>query len=217
MVILTYTDDEHIPDPAILPVFSDRELGIANNTYQRLTRAFVSAEHHHFTNAAGKMFFQCLGEFVLLMQPTECYVAHHSNNPHGDCQPGSVVVAHTHPATLTRQHQATNQCTCSVERVADFVIFDHHTQMYTIVGAIKSDDAALVEHQNMELGLWRKHQSAMLGFTCNPQGIHPKVLLRSETFLIMYHLPCLSHASKPPLIQLTEFFIAFTSFVNTVV
>ena len=148
------------------------------------------------------MFFHSLGEFVLILQPTERYASYISTNPHGERQPGSVVVAHTGPAKATRQTLATDQCTVSVERDTDYVMFDHHTQMYTIVGEIKSDDS-LAERQNIEqmIGLWRKKQSAMLGFTCNTQCIQPRVLLRSGNFLILYRLPHLSHTSTTSLIS----------------
>ena len=91
--------------------------------------------------------------------------------------------------------------------------------MYTIVGEIKSD-FSVAENQNIEqmIGLWRKNQCAMLGFTCNRELIEPRVLVRKENLLLLYRLPQLSiegDVTTCSLLQLAELFIAFTSFVAT--
>ena len=74
-------------------------------------------------------------------------------------------------------------------------MFDHSKNIYTIVGEIKSDDSP-AEQQNIEemLGVWRKNQTALLGFTCNNESVHLRVLLAEETHLRLNRLPelCLS-------------------------
>lgn len=68
-------------------------------------------------------------------------------------------------------------------------MFDHSTNIYTIVGEIKCDDSP-AEQQNIEqmLGVWRKNQRAMLGFTCNKEFVHLRVLLGEENYLRLYRL-----------------------------
>ena len=99
------------------------------------------------------------------------------------------------------------------------MVYNHDTEVYTIVGEIKSD-SSVAENQNIEqmIGLWRKNQCAMLGFTCNRELIEPRVLIRKENVLMLYRLPQLSlegDSTKCSLLQLAELFIAFTSFVAT--
>lgn len=114
-----------------------------------------------------------------------------STNPHGDCQPGSANITHTIPKPCTRQSEEASSTTTSssTEKVSDFVVFDHSAMIYTIVGEIKcgNDEA---EQQNIEemLGTWRKHQGAMLGFTCNKtlvtKGAHGR-----RQFSVLYSFP----------------------------
>ena len=64
------------------------------------------------------------------------------------------------------------------------------SSIYTIVGELKSDDTP-AEQQNIEemLGVWRKNQTALLGFTCNNESVHLRVLLAEEKQLRLYRLP----------------------------
>lgn len=186
--------------------------------YQTLCSAFRSAVHHSFTNAAGKMFFHSLGQFVLILQCKQRYQSFISTNPHGDCQPGSAMISHTSPGKSTVRQSENSPTTQLFERVADYVIFDHQTQTYPVVGAIKSDtDDAEGQNTEQMLGLWRKNQCAMLGFTCNKTCIHPRVLLKHESTLVLYCLPQLLFDCPTTLLHFTEYLVAFTSFVKTVV
>ena len=214
------SDDEQIPDPAIPPAFSNTELAmVVQACYKKLHIAFRSAVAYRFTNAAGKMFFYKFAEFILILRPNDQYEPYISTNPHGDCQPGSSTITHTVPKRNTRHTEANDTSSSTTERVADFVVFDHSKNIYTIVGEIKSDDSP-AEQQNIEemLGVWRKNQTAMLGFTCNNESVHLRVLLTEENHLRLYSLPelCLSPAKvKVTLSIVAELFLAFTSFIDT--
>ena len=217
------SDDEQIYDEEIPPSFTNTELSVVEACYERLHSNFVSALAHRFTNAAGKMFFCSLGEFILkLYCPAAVpYSSYISTNPHGGCQPGSMILLHTCPAANTRQSQPDDTSTVPHERVSDYVMYNHDAEVYTIVGEIKSDTST-AENQNIEqmVGLWRKKQCAMLGFTCNYSFIQPRVLVRRENDLMIYRLPRLSlepASIKSSLLQLAHLFIAFTSFVTKVV
>ena len=99
-------------------------------------------------------------------------------------------------------------------------MYNHHTGVYTIVGEIKSDIVS-AENQNIEqmFALMRKKQACMLGFTCHPDRIEPRILQRKHDEMILYALPDLSleaDYTSRSLRKLTELFIAFTTFVNTV-
>ena len=213
------SDDEQVPDLAIPAAFSSCELFTVQTFYKILHSAFQSAVARRFTNAAGKMFFFHLANFILVLRLDEQYKAYISTNPHGDCQPGSSKITHTVLRPNTRQSQnATSSSTA--ERVADFVVYDHSANIYTIVGEIECDDSP-GEQQNIEqmVGVWRKNQRAMLGFTCNKEAVHLRVLLAEEDGLCLYYFPkfCFSPPGKLKqlLCKLAELFLAFTSFVDT--
>ena len=218
------SDDEQIVDEEIPPGFTNTELAVVEVCYKRLQSNFVTAVTHRFTNAAGKMFFWSLGEFILqLYCPAAVpYASYISTNPHGDCQPGSMILLHTCPAAKTRQCQPDDTATVAQERVSDYVMYNHETKVYIIAGEIKSKTSA-AENQNIEqmVGLWRKKQCAMLGFTCNNSFIQLRVLVRREEgLLLLYRLPRLSlepDSLKSSLLQLAYLFIAFTSFVTNIV
>ena len=115
--------------------------------------------------------------------------------------------------------EANDTSSSTTERVADFVVFAHSKKIYTIVGEIKSDTSP-GEKQNIEemLGVWRKKQTAMLGFTCNKESVHLRVLLAEENQLRLYRLPelCLSPQTfKVAVSRVAELFLAFTSFIDT--
>ena len=57
-------------------------------------------------------------------------------------------------------------------------MYDTNNHMYCIVGEIQSDESE-AETQNGEVmvGLFRKNQQAMLGFTCNKNVFIPRVLI----------------------------------------
>ena len=213
------SDDDAPETPEIPAAFSEKELYMVDYTYKNLCMDFGSAVYHKFTNAVGKMFFYQLGRFILLLQPTNRCAPFISTNPHGDWQPGSSVITHTSPAKVTRHGESDRQTTdVVVERVADFVIYDHRTKTYPVVGEVKSEDKD-AESQNIEqmLGVWRENQCAMLGFTCSTQCIYPRILLKGDSTLILYCLPKLEFSNlRATLLHFTEYLIAFTSFVRTV-
>ena len=211
------SDDEQVPDPPISPAFTNSELLAVQIYYKKLWNAFGSAVAHQFTNAAGKMFFYHLAEFILILRPNTQYMPYISTNPHGNCQPGSANITHTIPRPHTRQSEVSSTTTSSsTEKVSDFVVFDHSAKIYTIVGEI-NDEA---EQQNIEqmLGVWRKHQRAMLGFTCNKAFVLPRVLMVDNNSLVLYsfpELPLSENNLSDSLRMLAELFLAFTSFVDT--
>jgi len=215
------SDNEQVADPAIPPAFTDSELLVVQTYYEKLCSVFRSAVVHHFTNAAGKMFFYHLAEFILILRPNKQYVLYISTNPHGDCQPGSANITHTIPRPCTRQSEEASSTTTSssTEKVSDFVVFDHSAMIYSIVGEIKCDSDE-AEQQNIEemLGIWRKHQRAMLGFTCNKTFVLPRVLMAEDNSLVLYSFPKLPLSENDlskSLRMLAELFLAFTSFVDT--
>ena len=163
----SYSSDsgnEQVPHPAIPPAFSNTELAIVQACYKKLYSAFRSAVAYRFTNAAGKMLFYNSAEFILILRPNEQYKPYICTNPHGDCQPGSSTITHTVPKPNTRHTEANDTSSSTTQRVADFVVFDHSTNIYTIVGEIKCDDSP-AEQQNIEqmLGVRRKKSEGYVG------------------------------------------------------
>ena len=112
---LSDSDDEQVPSPEILPVFTDCELHTVQTSYKKLWDAFSSAVMRRFTNAAGKMFFHALAEFILILRTDGRYAPYLSTNPHGDCQPGSTRLTHTIPKPNTRQVSSTTTSSSSTE------------------------------------------------------------------------------------------------------
>ena len=75
------------------------------------------------------------------------------------------------------------------------------------------------ESQNVEqlIGLFHKNQQAMLGFTCNPRAIIPRILLHRQGLLELLTLQPLSLDEQSylhSLHRLATLFIAFISIVN---
>lgn len=63
-----------------------------------------------------------------------------------------------------------------------------------------------------------KNRRGMLGFTCNKESVHLRVLLAEENHLHLYRLPelCFSPEKlKESLSIVAELFLAFTSFIDT--
>lgn len=118
----------------------------------------------------------------------------HSTNPSGDAQPGALDIILTDLPRDLRQPSSNERKRNHQRRIADYVLFDYHKGMYCIVGEIKSDEMVGAESQNVEqmVDLFRKNQYAMLGFTCNPYSIVPRVLIQVEGTLKLYTLPTLS-------------------------
>ena len=84
----------------------------------------------------------------------EQYKPYISTNPHGDRQPGYSQITHMVPKPHTRQSEANDTSSSTTERVADFVVFDLFTKIYTIVAEIKCDDTP-PEQQNIHVCLPR--------------------------------------------------------------
>ena len=103
------------------------------------------------------------------------------------------------------------------KRVADYVLYDVCNNMYSIIGEIKSD-ASTGEAQNVEqmVGLFRKNQQAMLGFTCNTSVIIPRILVRQEGTLVLHTLvplPLDEDTYPESLCRIAQLFMAFISIV----
>ena len=215
------SDDEQLPDPEIPPAFSKSELVVLNCLYHALWLAFREARRKKFQNAVGKDFFTEFGKFLLQVHPEDTmwrYKSTHSTNPSGEAQPGILAITHTTLRRELRTPSLQEQTQAHRKRVADYVLFDRDKSMYCIVGELKSDEDE-AESQNIEqmVGLFRKDQAGMLGFTCNPQAVLPRVLLQVEGILQLYTLPSLSlneASCSQSLRQLAKLFIAFTSIVN---
>lgn len=187
------SDDEQIEHPPIPPAFTAEKLCVVDSEYQRLREAFESALSCHFENAAGNFFFLTLGNFVLHLPATAQYSSYISTNPHGLYQPGSATLTHSSPARHTRASACVADTRTTVERVADYAMYNHHTGVYTIVGEIKSDVVS-AENQNIEqmFALMRKQQTCMFGFTCHSDRIELRVLQRKHDEMILYTLPDVS-------------------------
>ena len=215
------SDDEQVPDPEIPPAFSETELGVLDFLYHALWLAFGEARRKNFQNAVGKDFLTEFGKFLLQVHPADTtwrYKSTHSTNPSGEAQPGSLAITHTTLRRELRTPSLLERTQAHQKSVADYVLFDKDKSRYCIVGELKSDEDG-AESQNIEqmVGLFRKDQAVMLGFTCNPQAVLPRVLLQAEGTLKLYTLPTLSLKEACYSESLRKLFIAFTSIVNIAV
>ena len=170
------SDDEPVPDKEIPPAFSNEELGTLNTYYRSLWRSFQEVRMMKFGNAWVKFFFVEFGTFLLMVHHQtargEQYRSLVSTNPSG-IQPGALALL-----------DDDDECPKLQKRVADYTMYDYHNKMYCIVGEIKSGMGEST-NQNIEqmVGLFRKKQYAMLGFSCNQSSIHPRVLIQHESVL----------------------------------
>ena len=214
------SDDEQCPDPEIPPAFTSVELALVNDTYENdLWAWFQKAFLKNFKNAVGKFFFVGLGKFLLRVHPAHIkkqFMSSCSTNPQGDAQPGNMEILITDKPRDLRQSK-TPEKLCQ-RSVADYVLYDGRNKMYSIVGELKSVESE-AEAQNVEqlIGLFRKNQQAMLGFTCNPRAIIPRILLHRQGKLELLTLQPLSLDEQSylhSLQRLATLFIAFISIVN---
>lgn len=214
------SDDEQVPDPEVPPAFTSEELAVVNYTYRNdLWQWFHKAYSKHFQNAQGKHFFVALGKFLVHVHPLglqECYMSTCSTNPQGPAQPGNMELIITDAPRESRR--GTKPVKKYQKRVADYVLYDVRNNMYAIVGEIKSD-ASTGEGQNVEqmVGLFRKNQQAMLGFTCNTSAIIPRILVHREGTLVLHTLvplPLDEDTYSESLCQIAQLFMAFISIVN---
>jgi len=106
-------------------------------------------------------------------------------------QPVLEILSLALPCTRQSEEASSTTTSSSTEKVSDFVVFDHSAMIYTIIGEIKCDNDE-AEQQNIEemLGAWRKHQGAMLGFTCNKTFVLPRVFMVEDNSL--FCIPSLS-------------------------
>ena len=93
-------------------------------------------------------------------------------------------------------------------------MFNRPLRLYSIVGEIKSSVEAGGDNQNIEqmVGLWRRGQKAMLGFTCYPEGVKLRVMVEAEEevdTLRVLNLRPLALKSCSSLERLAEYFIAY--------
>ena len=212
------SDDEQVPDPEIPPAYTEAELSVLNHIYsKKLWPCFQEAVRHHFQNAQGKHFFTALGDFLNCVHPPDlqsCYRSTHSTNPSGEAQPGcwKLQLTELEPKRLRQQPKPVSK---SQLRVADYVLYDVRNAMYCIVGEIKSDvTSATAQQLEQMVGLFRKNQKAMLGFTCNPCALVPRILTQQGGFLRLYQLEGVSLEDATSLAYFAEVFLAFASIVN---
>lgn len=214
------SDDEQIADVEIPPAFSNDELVALNAFYPYLWCSFQNAKKKQFQNAMGNFFFVEFGKFLLRVHPQDsqqCFISTCSTNPTGEGQPGNFVIVLTDECRNTRQNTSKQHHTFQ-KRVADYTLYDNRNKMYAIVGEIKSDHSD-AESQNIEqmVGLFRKNQQAMLGFTCNSEAFIPRILIQQQGVLSLHILQSLSlddEACFTTVGEIAKLFIAFTSIVN---
>lgn len=174
--------------------------------------------------SVGKGFFTDFSKFLVTVHPETIWMEWSrsiaTTDPSGDCQPGALEIILTDQ--LTRQSETTlqgsSEKTIRGELPTTFCLIITTECTACIVGEIKSDEME-AESQNIEqmVGLFRKNQYAMLGFTCNPSFISPRVLIQHGSVLLLYNLPTLSlevEDYQGSLLALAKLFIAFTSVVN---
>ena len=180
------SDDED--DEADIPIeneiknpFAEVEFYFFQRDFQILFKRYRSAKLHHFQNAQGKKFFECVGELARL---NRMYISSEiSTHTKGDAQPGATTFEYIIPRYKTKNSASNNSHVAIAQfRVADFVIWDEKTDVYHIVGEIKSDDKEIADNQCKEqmLGLFSKQQKIMLGLIIWPSTIQPIILRRSE-------------------------------------
>ena len=211
------SDDEQVPDPERPPAFTEAELIVLNHIYSmQLWPCFQDATRHHFQNAQGKHFFTALGSFLTCVHPPDSqsfYRSTCSTNPSGNAQPGCLKLLLT-DLEPKRLRQPTPVSVPQV-RVADYVLYEKRNAMYCIVGEIKSDNtSATVQQIEQMVGLFRKNQQAMLGFTCNRCTFVPRILTQKGGHLRLYQGAEVSLDDDTSLAYIAQLFLAFASIVN---
>ena len=211
------SDDEQATDPIIPPRFASDELVVINFQYSsHLWDSYQAARVKGFQNAMGKLFFMELGNFLIHIHPLclhQCYKSTCSTNPRGDAQPGNLLVILTDDCRELKT-VANTKIRKQQRRIADYVMYDGRNEMYSIVGEISKGEDANVEQM---VGLFRQHQQAMLGFTCNNEAITLRILIQNQNTLTLTVLPPLSLAEEEysqSMRKLAELFLAFISIVN---
>ena len=100
-------------------------------------------------------------------------------------------------------------------RVADYVLSEKRNAMYCIVGEIKSDNTSATAQQIEQMvGLFRKQQQAMLGFTCNRCTFVPRILTQKGGHLRLFQGAEVSLDDDTSLAYIANLFLAFASIVK---
>lgn len=204
------SDGEDIPDPAIIPAFSDKELGIVNLFFRKLFNAYQRAMQIGLYNCVGKNFLDVVGSYVDLctcldVTKPSCFLFIH-NTSTGSPQPGALYIKWSLSTTTERKRKVITR-----ERYSDHIAYSTINSINVIVSEVKESEDTAVEAQNNEqmLGLWKGSQQAMLGLEVQGHTVRPKVLCLIEGILNMCYMNELDLAQPDNFLELVKLMMAF--------
>ena len=160
-------DGVNYSDRAVTNPFSKEEFYHFQTEMESLHLRYHNAKQTNFQNAQGKYFFSLLTKVLTL--DFRRMDSLHSTKSSGDYQPGALEITWILSYPKTRSNRDEGQSIARDQsRMADFVVWDSHENIYCIVGEIKCDDNAPVFFQSEEqmMGLFKAHQKVMLGLVC---------------------------------------------------
>ena len=211
------SEDEDIPEPAIVPAFDETELVIVNSIFKHLFTAYERALVLGLFNCVGKAFVDALGEYADLCtrldvtSATQFLYLH--STAKGPPQPVATIMKWSLPKRVTANTSNTSVPRNSKknERYADNVLYDSKTFINVVVSEVKEREDTPSEAQNNEqmLGLWKGSQKAMLGLELAGHCVQPKVLSLQEGRLTMYYLKELDLAEPKTVKSLVKLLTAF--------
>ena len=217
------SDDDQLPDYELPEAFSKVELNVINYLYIKLWYAFQQAKAKSFQNQAGKEFFTDLGNYLIMVYPFSPAVykfkSTHSTNPKGDAQPGACSILMSIPKITTKSTNPDDTSDLKCRMTADYVLYNKQKDVCCVVGEVKGENEDAAESQNITqmVASFRENQSAMLGFTANPNHIVPRFLWKSVAddivTLTLSMLKKIDMTDTNAVLWIAKLFMAFVTIV----
>ncbi len=212
------SDGEEITDFERLPEYTECELSVLNYLGRMFFNVYKVAINVGLFNCIGKEFMKYACEYANM-----CYFKGYENSPYlhlystatGEYQPGGLAVNWKTPKRILRT-SSEDTVEDSGDRYADFVVFNHASDINVVVAEIKEKVDNPIRSQNNEqmLGLWRSKQNVMLGFELRGKTAKPKILILEGNEFVMCYLNELDMESSSDLKIFLKFIIAFNSCVT---
>ena len=212
------SDDEQIPDPAILPAFSDTELPVVKVLFKKFFNTYTRAMIIGLYNCVGKQFLEAAWEYADLCSrhdvTTSSQFLYLYSTSTGPLQPGAMYVKWSLPKMVLK---STGPAAGELriiklnERYADHVAYDRVNIINVNVSEVEESEDSAIESQNNEqmLGLWRGSQQVMLGLEVYSNRVRPKILLLDGGSLNMCYLKELDLTKANDLMNLVKLMMAF--------
>ena len=143
------SDDEKIPDPEILPEFSDTQLAVVKIHFKQFFNIYNTARIIGLYNCVGKRFLDVAWEYADLCSrddvTTSSQFLYLHNTSTGAIQPGAMYVKWSLPKRVLKSTGPELRLIKLNERYADHVAYDRVNAINVTVSEVKQSDDFAIE------------------------------------------------------------------------